>query len=454
MAASGRHCGVIRVARIAAVVLGYGLLLCLLTVAANGYMAVKEQPMRLLWLIPGYLAANLLPGWWGNVLPSRRLRVCRHGAVLLCLFLAAAVLSVGWHGYLAFRLLPEAWQDLLFSVLLCTALLAVTFWQGILCVYATSGQMRLKYRVIGLLCGMIPIAQLVALGVILRVVFTELRTEGEKEVVNRRRQAEQICATRYPVLLVHGVFFRDSRYFNYWGRIPEQLTRNGARVYYGEQSSAASVAESGAYLARRIRQIVTETGCEKVHIIAHSKGGLDCRWAIANEGVASCVASLTTVNTPHRGCLFADYLLEKIPEGVKNRVAAAYNGALAGFGEKADFLAAVSDLTATACRELDALPTPEGVLCRSIGSTVKRAAAGQFPLNFSYHLVNHFDGPNDGLVAETSFAWGEEYTRLEASGKRGFSHGDMIDLNRENIPGIDVREFYVSLVAELKAMGM
>ena len=38
--------------------------------------------------------------------------------------------------------------------------------------------------------------------------------------------------------------------------------------------------------------------------------------------------------------------------------------------------------------------------------------------------------------------------------KRGISHGDMIDLNRENIEGFDVREFYVGLVSELKAKGL
>ncbi|MGN0374887.1 MAG: hypothetical protein ACI4EN_05245 [Butyrivibrio sp.] len=42
---------------------------------------------------------------------------------------------------------------------------------------------------------------------------------------------------------------------------------------------------------------------------------------------------------------------------------------------------------------------------------------------------------------------------LSTNGKRGISHGDMIDLNRENIPGFDVREWYVQLVADLKNRG-
>lgn len=57
-------------------------------------------------------------------------------------------------------------------------------------------------------------------------------------------------------------------------------------------------------------------------------------------------------------------------------------------------------------------------------------------------------------MAESSFRWGDDYIFLETDGKRGISHGDMIDLNRENIPGFDVREFYVDLVSRMKKMGL
>ena len=71
----------------------------------------------------------------------------------------------------------------------------------------------------------------------------------------------------------------------------------------------------------------------------------------------------------------------------------------------------------------------------------------------TYPIVKHFDGLNDGLVAVDSAKWGEQFTLLEPRGRRGISHGDVVDLNRENIPGFDVREFYVSLAAELKKRG-
>ena len=75
-------------------------------------------------------------------------------------------------------------------------------------------------------------------------------------------------------------------------------------------------------------------------------------------------------------------------------------------------------------------------------------------MNVAYPIVRFFDGPNDGLVSETSFAFGEKYTLLTPKGDRGISHGDMIDLNRENIEDFDVREFYVGLVEELKGRGL
>lgn len=85
----------------------------------------------------------------------------------------------------------------------------------------------------------------------------------------------ETCKTNYPLVLVHGVFFRDRKYFNYWGRIPEELIRNGEAVYYGEQQSAAGTEAAAAELKERILQIVKQTGCSKVNIIAHSKGGLE-----------------------------------------------------------------------------------------------------------------------------------------------------------------------------------
>lgn len=342
-----------------------------------------------------------------------------------------------------------------FGILHMVVLEAIVFWNGMIRVYLTSVQLGLKHRVLAALCGWIPLLNIWYLRKIIRITADEVEFETEKWELDTARAESEVCKTKYPILLVHGVFFRDFRYLNYWGRIPRELQRNGAALYYGQQQSAAAVEDSGRELAERIRQILAETGCGKVNIIAHSKGGLDSRAAIAHQGMAPYVASLTTINTPHRGCIFAEYLLEKIPAAARQKIADTYNAALKRLGdENPDFLAAVTDLTASACEQRNAVtPDAPGVFYQSVMSYCRKAQHGKFPLNMTYPIVKHFDGLNDGLVAVDSAKWGERFTLLEPRGKRGISHGDVVDLNRENIPGFDVREFYVSLAADLKNRG-
>lgn len=417
---------------------------------------------------------NLMPAililfFWINVFPvffpllpcTHRLKSCAAGCELLRIFLGSSVLSIGFFigGCLGLFPLDNPLQDpwlWIINSLLAILLEAIVFWNGIIRVYLCSEQLGIKIRVIGVVCGMIPIAHLVALGIILNTVSREVAFENMRILRNKAREDQLLCATKYPLLMVHGVFFRDFRYFNYWGRIPKDLEQNGAKVYYGNHQSAAAVAVSAREIADRILELVEETGCEKVNIIGHSKGGLDTRAALQLPGVAEHVASLTTVSTPHRGCEFADYLLTKVPEKEQQRLAAMYNGALQKLGDQnPDFLGAVSDLTASACKAFnEKTPDIPGIYYQSVGSRLRKAGSGRFPLNFTYHLAKHFAGPNDGLVDQNSFSWGSDYRFLTAEGDRGISHGDMIDLNRENIPDFDVREFYIQLVHGLKERGL
>lgn len=430
-----------------------------ISVIVNSFVLIKEDLRLLIAVVPLFLLVNGIAGFFVIKTSSKRLRVCCHGTVTLLVFVASAVVSLVYHIILTVSVITgggSLW-DVLWSAVYCIVLEAVVFWNGIISVYLTSVQLGIKQRVIGALCGMIPIVNLIALAGIIRSTFGEVLFESEKEQLDNARQDKQICKTRYPILMVHGVFFRDSAKFNYWGRIPAALEKNGAVICYGEHESASSVAASAEELSIRIREIVQQFGCEKVNIIAHSKGGLDCRYAIAKLGMAPYVASLTTINTPHRGCLFADHLLHTIAPEIKNGIANTYNAALRKLGDKQpDFLTAVGDLTAESCERLNAEigDIPEDIFCQSTGSILKKARDGQFPLNFSYNIVKQHDGPNDGLASERAFAWGERYTLLTTGSENGISHGDMIDLNRRNVEGFDVREFYVQLVSDLKSRGL
>ena len=425
-------------------------------ICANSYPLLMTYSWFWLLWIAVLILCNLIPILLGGHFPGAGLRVCSHGTICLKSFARATMITIVFQLILAYLWLPDQLSLWLISVLISILTLAVLFWNGMLCVYFSSVQLGIRHRAVGLLLGLVPIANLVMLGKIIHITQEEVRFELQKEQIDQDREAQQICDTRDPILLVHGVFFRDNRYINYWGRIPKSLIKNGAEIYYGNHPSALSIADSAEILAQRIRHIVDTTGCEKVNIIAHSKGGLDCRYALEHLGVAPLVASLTTVNTPHRGCIFADRLLDKIPEKIQNKVAQTYNDTLKELGDPdPDFMAAVRNLTSSHCTTFDKeTPVPKDVYCQSIGSRLNRASAGKFPMNTAYHLVKYYDGENDGLVGLDSFAWGERYQLLTTAGKRGISHGDMIDMNRENIPGFDVREFYIQLVYDLKQKGL
>ena len=86
---------------------------------------------------------------------------------------------------------------------------------------------------------------------------------------------------------------------------------------------------------------------------------------------------------------------------------------------------------------------------------MKSPRSAAFPLDFTWRLVNKYDKEaNDDLVAESSAHWGNYLRTLTVPGRRGISHGDVIDLMREDIEGFDVREFYTELVKDLKEKGL
>lgn len=333
---------------------------------------------------------------------------------------------------------------------------AILVFNGVIRICSTSKQLGIILRLLIIFLWWLPVFNIIIIVKACEKVHYEYELETEKDELDNVRKENEICSTKYPILMVHGVFFRDLRFFNYWGRVPKELIRNGAAVYYGDQHSAASVVNCASELAEKIRTILSETGAEKVNIIAHSKGGLDSRYAISCLGMDKYVASLTTINTPHRGCEYADFLIAHIPTAAVKFIAAKYNSALKKLGEaNPDFIAAVTDLTSKNCRELNEnAPDSDKVYYQSVGSRMKNSRSAGFPLNLSYHLVKFFSkNDNDGLVDISSMKWGERHIFFEPQTKRGLSHGDMIDLFREDIKGFDIREEYVNIVKDLKNMG-
>ncbi len=267
------------------------------------------------------------------------------------------------------------------------------------------------------------------------------------------RAERRICGTRYPLMLVHGVGFRDFHYFNYWGRIPRELVRNGARVYYGHQEAWGTIEDNARILKDKIREIKRETGCRKVNIIAHSKGGLDARYLISGLHMEESVASLTTISTPHRGSALVD-LLERLPDHVYRAVCSLIDRYFARLGDtKPDAYHASRQLSQAFAKTFNAAYRDrEGVFYQSYASLMRSGFSSKL-LCVPYWILKRLDGPNDGLVTEESARWGDFRGTMTNRRLRGISHGDMIDLTREDYEGFDVKEFYIELAADLKKRG-
>lgn len=382
---------------------------------------------------------------------EKRLRRINRGAnqILLGGFAAlceTVIIFLWWNGGVFTKI---------FAVLIPVIEIGLLILTGVVRTASGSKQIKAADYILMMLFWYVPIVNIFLVRKFYKTARREFIFESDRAEIENSRAASHICSTKYPILMVHGIFFRDWQLLNYWGRIPAALIRNGADVHYGNQQSSRSVAESGAEVRDAIMKVISETGAEKVNIIAHSKGGLDSRYAISCLGMDKYVATLTTINTPHKGCDMVDYLLDKMPEGIVRFVAKRYNKIFTVLGDTApNFLTGVNDLSAVRAKSYDKLmPDMPDVSYRSFMSVMSSTGSAAFPLNLGYTLIKKLNGRNDGLVWEESARHGESFKTIESPKKRGISHGDVIDLMRENIEGYDVREFYVQVVAELKKQG-
>jgi triacylglycerol lipase len=263
------------------------------------------------------------------------------------------------------------------------------------------------------------------------------------------------CATRYPILLVHGVSWRDDYPIPYWDSVPEALEAHGARVYLAKHDAWGTIEGNAAKIAQRIDAILSETGAGKVNLVAHSKGGIESRYLISSLGRGGQVASLSTINTPHRGSASARFFLKDAPvvNGVTGK--AVDLTALFILGDRdPDAKKAVWQLTPEFMAEFNAAnPDDPRVLYQSWTSVLDDSYGVPLYQAF-YMLLRDLEGPNDGFVSVSSAQWGDFRGVIGAEEGIPISHSDVHGLilfpaaNRFNAPA-----FYVALVSELKDRG-
>ena len=209
-----------------------------------------------------------------------------------------------------------------------------------------------------------------------------------------------------PIVLVHGIFgftriaIGDFKIGDYYREILEALRNDGHVVPDPPQTNrVGSVADRAKnlkdYLLDENR---AEVHGKKVHLLAHSMGGLDCRYMISKLDMADRVLSLTTIATPHHGSPIANAVVKATEPGL--------TALLGSFDIDVN---ATLDLTTEACeqRNREVLDAP-GVAYFSIAGQYKPRkkfwiiGSSTGVLGPTYDLIAKTEGDNDGVVSVQS----------------------------------------------------
>lgn len=232
----------------------------------------------------------------------------------------------------------------------------------------------------------------------------------------------------YPIILAHGIARFDFllNFFNrsfdalglniglqndalhYFRGIASHLRANGFDVSQSSVSFAADVERRAADLRDEVNKVLNIKGSEKVHIIAHSMGGLDARHMIVNHDMAEKVSSLTTIGTPHLGTSFANW-------GLANQ-GDEFIRVISNVIDIGGFL----DLTIEACETFNAQAREQEATNAVVYQTYAGSQAQKLvftPLQQSWEIINSAEGDNDGLVSTKSQSWESKLARPDGTEK-------------------------------------
>lgn len=256
------------------------------------------------------------------------------------------------------------------------------------------------------------------------------------------------CKTKYPILLVHGLNVCDGERGRYWGRVPDFLRANGAVLYFGGQDAWGGIEKNALVLRDRVQQMLREQGCDRVNIIAHSKGGLEARYLISSLGMGRHVASLSMIATPNRGSHIARVLLRRAYPavwvwGTCNNEYWRRKG-----DASPDFFCVAEQLTPAYLERFNCdNPDANCVYYQSWGAVFgkSRSDPAMAACRAAAYAVQ---GESDGLVSPASARWGVYRGTLA-----GVSHQELTDVLEHDLPHFHVRRFYAQLVHELGIKG-
>lgn len=236
--------------------------------------------------------------------------------------------------------------------------------------------------------------------------------------------------TKYPIVLVHGLFgFDNVLGVDYFYGVPSALRADGATVYVAQVSAANSSEVRGEQLLAQVKQILAITGAAKVNLIGHSHGGPTTRYVASVR--PDLVASVSSVGGVNKGSKVADVIRGVAPAGsisesvatsVANGLATLISVASGGGSLPQQSTAALDSLTTAGAAKFNA-KYPQGLPTTSCGEGAYAVnGVRYYSWSGGYQLTNALDlsdaplgltglaflgAANDGLVGTCSSHLGQ-----------------------------------------------
>jgi len=160
-------------------------------------------------------------------------------------------------------------------------------------------------------------------------------------------------------------------------------------AFFPVQPPFGSVADRASALATNL----TQFPYEQIYLVAHSMGGLDCRYFITKLDVDRRVLGLATIATPHRGTPLAPWILDA--SGLAPKILRPWTKR------------ALKDLTPDACQHFNEL-FPNRPDVRYISYAGMRPLSEMPPwFRPLTRLLDEQAGQNDSQVPVSSATWAE-----------------------------------------------
>ena len=304
--------------------------------------------------------------------------------------------------------------------------------------------------------------------------------------------APERLPTKYPIVLVNGI--DASPLFRYSPRILKVMREEaGLTVFLATLPPYEAPFRRAPLLRQRIDEVLAETGAEKVNLICHSLGGLDCRYLASPGGLNAShrIASITTVGTSHRGTRIADAMLGLLPDADRGRHVNDFATLVGDWftdqsltddvhlreallaltqSQSKAFNAEITDAPGIVYQSWAGYSRPFGdadlahdtrlrALCQTASGDGLRGfgrhdymALTLVPFTEVVGKVGTDFIPNDGLTAVDSAKWGEFQGCIPADHQEQLGQYNLPDVNVQN--GFDVARFYANAGTALAARGL